>query len=123
MDEIVINDKLKEKVELSILFDFYGELLKGHNKHIFEDHILNDLSLSEIGEENGISRQGVFDIVKRCSKQLRECEEKLHLVKKFEMTKQQIGRIREISQTIKSTNDTKEIDLLIQLTDNILNDL
>lgn len=123
MDDIVIYDKLREKVELSILFDFYGELLKNHNKHIFEDHILNDLSLSEIGEEHGISRQGVYDIVKRCSKQLRECEDKLHLVDKFEMTKQKIGRIKEISETIKSTGDTNEIDVLIQLSENILNDL
>lgn len=123
MDEIVINDKLKEKVDLSILFDFYGELLKNHNKHIFEDHILNDLSLSEIGDENGISRQGVYDIVKRCSKQLREYEEKLHLAKKFEITKQQVSRIKEIAESIKSSNDTKEIDVLIQLSENILNDL
>lgn len=123
MDKIEINDKLKEKVELSILFDFYGELLKDHNKHIFEDHVLNDLSLSEIGEEHGISRQGVYDIVKRCSKQLKDCEDKLHLVKKFKNTRQKVNRIKAISESMKEASDLKGIDEIINLTENILHDL
>lgn len=123
MEQLELDEKLKEKVELSLLFDFYGELLKSHNKHIFEDYILNDLSLSEIAEEQGISRQGVYDIVKRCSKQLKECEEKLCLVKKFDKTKVKVNRIKELSLQTKSTLDFKNIDEIIELTDNILQDL
>ena len=122
MDEIM-NDKLKEKLELSILFDFYGELLKDHNKPIFEDYILNDLSLSEIAQECGISRQGVYDIVKRCSKQLRDCEDKLHLVHKFELTKQKVGCIKALSLSINETKDLKSLDEIIRLSETILNDL
>lgn len=121
MDEMA--NKLKDKLELSILFDFYGELLKNHNKHIFEDHILNDLSLSEIAEEYGISRQGVYDIVKRCSKQLKDCEDKLHLVKKFERTKEKVTRIRTLSEEVKVTKDTDRLDEVIHLSETILNDL
>jgi predicted DNA-binding protein YlxM (UPF0122 family) len=123
MEDMVKDDKLKEKVELSILFDFYGELLKNHNKHIFEDYVLNDLSLSEIAEEQGISRQGVYDIVKRCSKQLKECEEKLNLVKKFEETKEKVNRIKELTQKIKLSGEKTCLEEIIKLSDSILQDL
>ena len=122
MDSIM-DEKLKEKVELSILFDFYGELLKSHNKHIFEDYILNDLSLSEIAQEQGISRQGVYDIVKRCSKQLKECEEKLCLVKKFERTKEMVSRIKELSLQGKGSQSRVYFDEIIKLCENISRDL
>ena len=123
MEDMVMDNKLKEKVELSILFDFYGELLKNHNKHIFEDYVLNDLSLSEIAEEQGISRQGVYDIVKRCSKQLKECEEKLNLVKKFEETKEKVNRIKELTQKIKLSGEKACLEEIIKLSENILQDL
>ena len=66
-----VNEKLKEVYELSILYDFYGELLGDHKKQIFEDYVLNDLSLAEIADNAGISRQGVHDIIRRCTKALR----------------------------------------------------
>lgn len=94
------NKKLDRIVELSLLFDFYGELLKDHKKQIFEDYVLNDLSLSEIAEEQGISRQGVYDIVKRCSKELNEYENKLKLIEKFEHAKAMVNDIKELSRCI-----------------------
>lgn len=94
------NQKLDRIVELSLLFDFYGELLKDHKKQIFEDYILNDLSLSEIAEEQGISRQGVYDLVKRCSKELMEYENKLKLIEKFEHTKMMVNDIKVLSRQI-----------------------
>ena len=57
-------------IEEALLYDFYGELLTEHQKLIYEDFVLNDLSLSEIAEDREISRQGVYDIVRRCRKQL-----------------------------------------------------
>ena len=126
MEEMVADDKLKEKIELSILFDFYGELLKNHNKQIFEDYILNDLSLSEIAEDQGISRQGVYDIVKRCSIQLKGFEEKLSLIKKFEITKIKVNRIKELSeqmQALKQMDELIELKEIIELTEIILQEL
>ena len=76
-------EKLDGLVHLSMLYDFYGELLSEHKKRIFEDYILNDLSLSEIADELNISRQGVHDMVKRCTQELKDYEEKLSLVKIF----------------------------------------
>ena len=52
----------------AMLYDFYGELLTEHQKKIYEDVVYNDFSLSEIAEENGISRQGVHDLIRRCNK-------------------------------------------------------
>ncbi len=123
MDNIEVDDKLKEKIELSILFDFYGELLKSHNKHIFEDYILNDLSLGEIAEEQSISRQGVYDIVKRCGKQLKDYEEKLCLVKKFEKTKVKVNRIKELSEHMMLSKEQVYLEEIIMLSDSILQDL
>ncbi|MDD5936370.1 MAG: sigma factor-like helix-turn-helix DNA-binding protein [Clostridiales bacterium] len=116
-------DKLQEVMELSRLYDFYGELLGEHKKQIFEDYVLNDLSLSEIADETGLSRQGVHDIVKRCSKKLREYEEKLCLVKKFDFTKQRVNQIKSISEDIRRTNDISRILELEQLSEDILNEL
>lgn len=124
-EENVASDQLNEIVELSILYDFYGDLLKQHNKQIFEDYILNDLSLSEIADEQGISRQGVYDVVKRCSKQLKDYEARLKLIQKFNATKTKINRIKELSEKINQENDlfSDEINEVIDLSNSILIDL
>lgn len=123
LQEVKATDKLQEMMELSLLFDFYGELLGEHKKQIFSDYIWNDLSLSEIADETGLSRQGVHDVIKRCSKKLREYEEKLCLVKKFDITKQKVNQIKLISEEIRTTKDISKIIELEQLSEDILNEL
>ena len=71
-------DVMESIVKQSLLYDFYGELLTEHQRSIYEDVVYNDMSLSEIAEENGISRQGVHDLIKRCDKTLSAYEDKLH---------------------------------------------
>ena len=56
---------MEKIVEQGMLYDFYGELLTEHQRKIYEDVVLNDMSLSEIAEEQGISRQGVHDLVRK----------------------------------------------------------
>ena len=70
-------------VKQSLLYDFYGELLTEHQRTVYEDVIFNDMSLSEIAQEQGISRQGVHDLIKRCDRILAGYEEKLHLIVSF----------------------------------------
>ena len=83
-----------EKIyEQTLLYDFYGELLTEHQRKIYEDAVYNDLSLSEIAEEYGISRQGVHDLIRRCDRLLKEYENKLHLVEKFSEAKPRISEI------------------------------
>lgn len=90
-----------------MLYDFYGELLTQHQKKIYEDVIFNDFSLSEIADEQGISRQGVHDIIKRCDKILADYEEKLHLVEKFSKIKSMIQEINRLTddENIKKLSD------------------
>ena len=116
-------EKLEEIVQLSILYDFYGELLTDHKKQIFEDYVLNDLSLSEIAAEKGISRQGVYDIVKRCSQELKAYENKLALVKRFQSVKDKLGLVKEISETMRESGDLTEISKIEALADEILKEL
>ena len=88
-----------EKLEWKgMLYDFYGELLTEHQKKIYENAVFDDLSLSEIAEEQGISRQGVHDILKRCDKILAEYEKKLHLVEKFLNIRRQVRRINSLAK-------------------------
>ncbi len=99
---------MEKLLEEALLFDFYGELLTAHQKNIYEDFVLNDLSLSEIAEEKDISRQGVYDIVKRCRKQLQGYEQKLHLVEKFINTKVKVSKINEWANEILAHQDDKD---------------
>ena len=71
---------MEKIVEQGLLYDFYGELLTEHQRRIYEDMVLNDLSPSEIAKEQGISRQSVHDLKKRCDRILEEYESKLQLV-------------------------------------------
>lgn len=80
-------------LEQALLYDFYGELLTSHQKEIYEKFVADDLSLSEIAEEAGISRQGVYDLVRRCQKSLEGYETKLHLVERFLSIKEKVSRI------------------------------
>jgi predicted DNA-binding protein YlxM (UPF0122 family) len=116
-------DKLEEIVELSILYDFYGELLSEHKRRIFEDYVLNDLSLGEIAEEQHISRQGVYDIVKRCSQELKDYEQRLSLVHKFNNVKEAVGRIKTISEEVKQSGNTLRMNEIDALADDILKEL
>lgn len=116
-------DKLDEVVQLSILYDFYGELLNDRKKQIFEDYVLNDLSLSEIADLQGISRQGVYDIVKRCSQELKSYEDKLGLTKKFQIVKEKLNRIKDIASDAEGTKDSNINHEIVTLADDILKEL
>lgn len=99
---------MNEILEQSLLYDFYGELLNDHQKEVYEQFVLDDLSLSEIAQEAGISRQGVHDLVKRCQKILEGYEEKLHLVEKFLSIKKKVGEIDNVLDTYEATGQNPE---------------
>ncbi len=88
---------MEEILKQTLLYDFYGELLIGHQKRVYEDVVLNDYSFSEVAEDLGISRQGVHDMIRRCNRLLADYEEKLHLVEKFVHLRDQVGQIQKIA--------------------------
>lgn len=74
--------ELDEFLEVSTLLDYYRNLLSDKQKEYLINHFEEDLSLSEIAKNNGVSRQAVYDNIKRGIKQLREYEEKLEFHKR-----------------------------------------
>ena len=100
---------MEKIVEQGLLYDFYGELLTPHQRRIYEDAVFNDLSLSEIAQEAGISRQGVHDLIKRCDRTLEEYESKLHLMQRFVQIRQKLERIRELCDDEEVRRLTEEI--------------
>ncbi len=114
---------MEEKVEQTYLYDFYGELLNEHQRRIYEDFVFHDLSLGEIADEEGISRQGVSDMLKRCTKKLMNYEAKLHLVSKFLKVKQEVGEIHRLTGEFRDTKDSKKIVEIERISYQILEEL
>lgn len=112
----------------SLLFDFYGELLTDHQKNIYEASVSEDLSLSEIAAQEGISRQGVHDLISRTDKILENYEQKLHLVERFLQTKKQVQEIRETSllaygSCTENDNQRQYLERIVELTDQLMDEL
>ena len=91
-------------LEMSLLFDFYGEALTEKQRELFDLYYNEDLSLAEIAEHAGITRQGVRDSIKRAEHALREMEEKLGLVARYGGTErcaeelmQEVERLRALN--------------------------
>ncbi len=85
--------EMEEKVRLTYLYDFYGELLNERQQRLLEQHLFEDLSFSEIAEREDLTRQGVFDLVSRSEKKLLAYEEKLKLFEKFQSAKEKLEAI------------------------------
>lgn len=77
---------IESVLETSLLYDFYGQLLTNRQKEVMSLYHEENLSLSEIAEEFGISRAAVHDSLKKAEKALLSYEEKLGLVERFEKT-------------------------------------
>ncbi len=118
-----IGDEMEEKLEQAYLYDFYGELLNEHQRRIYEDFVFNDLSLGEIASEEGISRQGVHDMIKRCNKTLEGYEEKLHLMEKFLKAKGMVEQIHTLAGEFHKNHDEAIMEEIEQISNQILEEL
>lgn len=98
-------DKIYEQ---TMLFDFYGELLTEHQRSVYEDAVYRDMSLGEIAQERGISRQGVHDLIKRCDRILQGYESKLHLVERFARAKKTVAEIEKLTLPVEAPEEPGE---------------
>lgn len=114
---------MNEILEQALLYDFYGELLTEHQKEIYGQFISEDLSLGEIAKEAGISRQGVHDLIKRCSQALINYEEKLHLVEKFMSIKGKVKQIDELLDGYEKNSDMAVLKNIRKLSGEIIEEL
>ena len=113
-------------VEQNLLYDFYGELLTEHQKEIFGEHVLNDMTPTEIAADYGITRQAAYDMIRRCNKILEGYENRLQLVRKFLMTKEKVKEIHTLSQRILHEDKEqmkKDIEQIEYVSNRILEDL
>lgn len=120
---VSLGDYMEEKIEQAYLYDFYGELLNEHQRRIYEDFIFNDLSLGEIASEEGISRQGVHDMIKRCTKTLEGYEEKLHLIAKFQNAKNKVEQIHTLTREFHQNHNEAIMEEIEQISNQILEEL
>lgn len=114
-----------EKIfEKSLLYDFYGELLTDHQKEVYGEYIHEDLSVTELSQILGISRQGAHDMVRRCDRILHGYEEKLHLVAHFLQIKKMVSEVREIALRAAAADSSEQVrssmDRIVKLSEDIL---
>lgn len=91
---------MEKNIEISLLFDFYGQLLKEQQQQAVSLYYNDDLSLSEIAAQLNITRQGVRDSIKRSETQLYMYEEKLKLFKRFRETEQGLLEIESLAEKL-----------------------
>ena len=116
---------MEKIVRQSMLYDFYGELLTEHQKTIYGEYVNNDLSYSEIADLYHITRQGVYDVVKRSDIILEDYEIKLHLVAKFQNARDEFKHIKDIANELKDKNKDSQdlctgLNRIISISDSIL---
>ena len=110
-------EQVGDILQLSLLLDFYGELLTPKQRDVFTMYHQDDLSLSEIAAEEGVSRQAVQDQLRRTEKLLAGYEERLGLVARFLEQKRLVRQIRTLARELNETALGREI---IALADRIL---
>jgi predicted DNA-binding protein YlxM (UPF0122 family) len=103
---------VKKLVEVAILYDFYGKLLSEKQSTVIDLYYNYDLSLAEIGEELGISRQGVYDILKRAEENLYQYEETLQLVRRFYDSRKELERLYGLVIDVEEECKRGDIDMI-----------
>lgn len=105
---------MERNVEISMLLEFYGKLLTGKQYDLLDDYYNNDLSLSEIAENLGITRQAVRDNLKKGENKLFEFEEKLSVMKKTMEQEEKIAIILSEINKIKDKSSDKEVSKILE---------
>lgn len=86
-----------DNIELALLFDFYGDLLPEKQRECCDLKYNEDLSLAEIAEHCGISRQGVWDNIRHAENALAETERKLGIVEDFLAIREELSRLEKLT--------------------------
>lgn len=115
---------VEKTLEISLLYDFYGELLTQRQKSILQYYYEDNYTLGEIAEETGISRQAVHDAVHKAERSLHSYEEKLGFLRRFRQKEADIGKAQEaIDQIMADYSENKDILDKLMSVRNILSSL
>ncbi len=105
----------EKNLNIGFLLDFYGDVLTERRRDALDFYYNNDMSLSEVAEEMGISRQGARDVIKKAEEELLFYEEKLGLAKKFADAQKHAKSALELCEKNHISEDIRrEIELLLQ---------
>lgn len=104
-----------EATELILLYDYYGDLLTDRQKECFELRYNQDLSLGEIGQELGISRQGVFDNLSRTEALLTNMEQKTGCVARDQKCRKAVVVIQEAARLLSDYDDKEVAELAVKI--------
>ena len=104
---------MNDHIKLSILVEIYGKLLTKKQQDVLNDYYNKDLSLSEIAENNNISRQGVRDLIKKGENKLFDYEEKLNIMKKMQQTDETIQNVLIKLSKIRENSSDKQIEKIL----------
>jgi len=88
-------DPVKDLTTVALLFDFYGPLLTPRQQALIQAYFLEDLSLAEIADNDGVSRQAVHDLIKRSEAALHEYEERLGFLREYRERQERLSRLEE----------------------------
>lgn len=102
---------MDEALFRTMLFDFYGELLTDKQKEYFDLHYNEDLSLTEIAAGEGVSRQAVWDIIRRAEESMRRYEEKTGLVARYARERDLISRAEGKLKRLRNLTSGEAADL------------
>lgn len=100
---------------MTMLFDFYGDVLTDRQKEFYDLYYNEDLSLGEIAENYGITRQGVRDVIVRAEAVLTELEDKTGLIKRFHTMHAQLEQVHRDAQSLAelaARQDSSELETL-----------
>ena len=92
---------------MAMLYDFYGDLLTDRQKEFYDLYYNEDLSLAEIAENYGITRQGVRDVIVRAEAYLTEIEDKTGLIRRFHTMQDQLKEVAACAVQIRAINDVR----------------
>ncbi len=99
---------------MAMLFDFYGDLLTERQREFYDLYYNEDLSLAEIAENYGISRQGVRDVIVRAEAAMSEIEEKTHIIRRFHQSQAAIAAIDQAAdQILQAVNERSYNDAML----------
>ena len=108
---------------MALLYDFYGDMLTDRQKEFYDLYYNEDLSLAEIAENHGITRQGVRDVIVRAEAVLTELEDKTGIIRRFHKMQEQFAQMETAVNAILQRNDQKWQDNELELQCNRIQEL
>lgn len=105
---------MEERLKLAFLVDFYGALLTDKQRQCLEMYLFEDLSFSEIGEEMGISRQAVYDMIHRCEQILDEYEAKLGLMNRYKNVTKALNDVYSGVAALETLDNSEQVAVILK---------